>query len=371
MGAMRSNETTSENETAKAKLARRNDPPPPGCPQNAVLYPKDHYNTGAIRELLDKNQHKYTEVRSEKAGWTAFIRVALLDDATKKALEDQDSMGLKDQTDPARKKFNVWRGKTSDSRVGKDYKYHFDDEATTDSFVYVVGEDGYWKNHEEFTGQTALTVLRAWPEAGAHVMDSKPDDARFSHGSSVAAMVSGPKLGICRNCQVRFSAVNYWQPGDPGEKWARRIEVWLAHLVAVLDEIKDKGREGRAVVSISWQTSETSGPAGSIETFYDLLKLLDDTGTVIVIAAGNSGIVPSKYPAVWGNPAHNKGEHNKHIPNLVIVGATDQATYKSSFSNYADWITTFAPGEDIHVPWHDPLANADPYTTDDGTSLGE
>lgn len=104
----------------------------------------------------------------------------------------------------------------------------------------------------------------------------------------------------------------------------------------------------------------------------DLLKLFDDADTVLVCAAGNDGTVPFKYPAVFGNPAHNRGERNKHIANLVVVGATKQEAYKAGFSNYADWITTFAPGEAVYCPNLEFLNdNAPKYIGRKGTSLGK
>ena len=56
----------------------------------------------------------------------------------------QDSMGL---YDPSGER-NRWAGKTSDSKAGKEWKFHYDNDASTDQFVYVVGEEGYWRNHE-------------------------------------------------------------------------------------------------------------------------------------------------------------------------------------------------------------------------------
>jgi hypothetical protein len=101
----------------------------------------------------------------------------------------------------------------------------------------------------------------------------RPDHPTFEHGSAVAAMISGPKLGICKNCQVRFVVTGWWMPGDAGEKWARGSEAVLAQLVAVLDEIKGEGREGRAVVNMSFGTGAGLGPVGFYEAFRKLSPL--------------------------------------------------------------------------------------------------
>jgi hypothetical protein len=206
----------------------------------------------------------------------------------------------------------------------------------------------------------------------------KADFSRFDHGSAVAALISGPKLGICKSCEVRFATTAYWRKGDTWEKWARLGERVLAQLVAVLDEIKREKHEGRAVVTMSFEIGPKYGLVGFYETFRklspptntssfvpsrrrenipdmgavtdDLLKLLDDASTVLVCAAGNDDKVPTKYPAVFGNPAHDKGKRNKHIANLIIVAASKPETHKAEFSNYAPWITTFAPGDKVWVP---------------------
>jgi hypothetical protein len=99
-------------------------------------------------------------------------------------------------------------------------------------------------------------------------MDARsPDYDEFYHGAGVAALISGPKLGICKNCQVRFVATTYWRTGDAGEAWAPLAERVLAQLVAVLDEIKGQGREGRAVVNMSFEMSARLWPVGFYEAF--------------------------------------------------------------------------------------------------------
>lgn len=61
----------------------------------------------------------------------------------------QESMGL---IGPSGKR-NTWLGKNSDSKAGKRSKFHYDDEASADQFVYVIGEEGYWRNHEVSSDQ--------------------------------------------------------------------------------------------------------------------------------------------------------------------------------------------------------------------------
>ena len=91
--AKRSEDSETEEELAssEARILHRRAPVPPGCPQAGILYPKDPYKTGPILEILNKKDLEYTEVRSTALGYTAFIRVNLLDSATKEELEKQVS----------------------------------------------------------------------------------------------------------------------------------------------------------------------------------------------------------------------------------------------------------------------------------------
>lgn len=79
---------------------------------------------------------------------------------------------------------------------------------------------------------------------------------------------------------------------------------------------------------------------------------------VLVAAAGNSAdkgeptIVapPARFAdpswTVYGNP----------IPNIIVVGATDEKGYRGAFSQTAAgaWLTTYAPGALVYLPDVDP-----------------
>lgn len=84
-------ETEEELASSEAETVYLRAPVPRGCPQAGILYPKDPYNTGLVRDLLDKNNLQYTEIRFTAVGYTAFIRVAFLDSITKGELENKVS----------------------------------------------------------------------------------------------------------------------------------------------------------------------------------------------------------------------------------------------------------------------------------------
>jgi thermitase len=58
-------------------------------------------------------------------------------------------------------------------------------------------------------------------------------------------------------------------------------------------------------------------------------------GVIVVCGAGNSSSKTPEFPAGY--------------PSCISVGATDRYNLRASFSNYGDWITTFAPGKNIPV----------------------
>lgn len=70
----------------------------------------------------------------------------------------------------------------------------------------------------------------------------------------------------------------------------------------------------------------------------ELLQELDKLDTVVVTGAGNSGQTEA---GIQIYPARFLGDGA--LPNLIVVGATDSNCRHASFTNYADWMTTYAP----------------------------
>jgi subtilisin family serine protease len=88
---------------------------------------------------------------------------------------------------------------------------------------------------------------------------------------------------------------------------------------------------------------------------------------VLVAASGNYGNTATinHFPAMWGDPALDT--ISQHIPSLIVVGATDRRGIQWSGSSFAPYITTFAPGADLHLP----TTKDGPYSVVSGTSFGE
>lgn len=55
----------------------------------------------------------------------------------------------------------------------------------------------------------------------------------------------------------------------------------------------------------------------------------------------------------------------------MLVGATRYNGVKAEFSNWADWMTTFAPGESVDLPGKPDPGNIYPMVRASGTSFGK
>ncbi|KAH6874029.1 peptidase S8/S53 domain-containing protein [Thelonectria olida] len=268
---------------------------------------------------------------------------------------------------PYRKKWKAADSGSYDaSNQNAPYKFHWDNDPTQEQFVYVVAEAGLWKDHEFKNRQGNIEYLAPsvafGPEEGA--VDS-PD---LDHGSRVCAMIVGEKLGECERCKLVLVTTR-----PPAKKWFDSEqyprEKALQNLIDALRHIKRNGREGRASINMSFSyLAQVMRPAFLAKLQEVLTLLQDEAQAALVVAAGNhaakneDGPLISRYPALFADPGRIRG----HLPTMIVVGATDDETEQASFSQYADFLTTYAPGEDVPVPaWS---LNMDGYTTGGGTS---
>lgn len=112
-----------------------------------------------------------------------------------------------------------------------------------------------------------------------------------------------------------------------------------------------------------------------------LLHKLDSINVALVIGAGNfvatDGLAISTYPAKFGQKGNNigaalaqndPGYAPSYLPNLIVVGAATMKGQRADFSQTADYLTTYRPGDDIKLP-ADPASKGDNYEEDGGTSF--
>lgn len=96
----------------------------------------------------------------------------------------------------------------------------------------------------------------------------------------------------------------------------------------VAQGIRYAADQGAQVINLS-----LGGAIGS-KTLQDAVNYAWNKGSVVVAAAGNSGVALPSYPAYYSN--------------AIAVAATDQNDQKASFSNFGTWVDIAAPGVDIY-----------------------
>ncbi|KAL5050617.1 peptidase S8/S53 domain-containing protein [Aspergillus fruticulosus] len=195
-------------------------------------------------------------------------------------------------------------------------------------------------------------------------------------------MVVGSELGICPTCTL--VVVTDDRPRKRVRWWYQfPHEKILSQLIATLDDIKRKNRQGKAAINMSFSYTLDNGlPPRFFRLFRRLLQKLDEQGVVVVASANNhshimkdngkievkEGIPARRYPAKFADPNDRYGG----LPNMVVVSASDWTTQRAYFSNYSPWITTFAPGHNIQCPKDPARAGTGTRTMEacSGTSFG-
>jgi subtilisin family serine protease len=98
---------------------------------------------------------------------------------------------------------------------------------------------------------------------------------------------------------------------------------------------------GADIINCSWGSNDSYDPVE-----HDIIKLLYEKNTLLVVSAGNSGrdLAGFQYPADY--------------PEVLTVGSNDDDYERSYFTNFGANVDVFAPGGDI-------------YSTDDNSSYSE
>ncbi|KAF2686136.1 hypothetical protein K458DRAFT_208691 [Lentithecium fluviatile CBS 122367] len=149
-------------------------------------------------------------------------------------------------------KDSIWRSPGSNSfdpaaPNNEKYMYNYDIADASDTYVYIIHDNGFWQDHIEFLGRK-FEYLTSGSNFGPKAKYT-PD---YRHGSAVAAQILGNKLGICPSCTVvmvtstvpKNKKVSQWQI-YPKERE-------IAQLIDALDDIRTKGRKGKAAINMSY-----------------------------------------------------------------------------------------------------------------------
>ncbi|KAI1771426.1 pectin lyase-like protein [Hypoxylon cercidicola] len=246
-------------------------------------------------------------------------------------------------------KGKVWQAADSqslDPNTAEPFLFHYDDAAGAGQYVYVIGEEGIWVSHDEFkNSEGTIEPLPASVNFGTNT-GVTPD---YEHGSAIASKILGAKLGVCKKCTL-VAVTSQNLATRPANFQGQIQEKILQQLTDVLDHIKRNSREGKAAISMSLSYGPGQRTAAFYSQFRFILNQLDIKVQAVLVASSNNhakteGRAINRYPALFGDPGDTYGT----LVNLMVVGSTDVDTYEADSSQYADWMTTFAPAHNAWV----------------------
>lgn len=186
--------------------------------------------------------------------------------------------------------------------------YIHDDTAGEGTFAYVI-DSGIRETHEDFGGRAEVV----WTGFPGDMADTN------GHGTHCSGTIAGAKYGVAKKAQL--VGVKVFQGARA------KTSIIVAGISFAIDDIIEKGRVGKAVISMS-----LGGPKSDATN-----KMIDDAsaqGIISVAAAGNSNA-----NADDTSPASAK--------TALTVGAIDKTWTIWGSSNWGKSLDLFAPGADV------------------------
>jgi subtilisin family serine protease len=183
-------------------------------------------------------------------------------------------------------------------------------EKASNVTAYII-DTGIRTTHQDFGGRAT---------SGIDAVDNDEDATDCNgHGTHVAGTVGGSEYGIAKG--VKLTAVR------------------------VLD-CEGSGSTEQVIAGIDWVTQHAQKPAvanmslggGLSESLDEAVQRSVASGVTYAVAAGNSNA-----DACQESPAR--------VPEVLTVGASDEADARTSFSNFGTCVDVFAPGMNITSAW--------------------
>lgn len=103
----------------------------------------------------------------------------------------------------------------------------------------------------------------------------------------------------------------------------------------IANDVRSKGRIGRAVVSMSLGADRRAGDTGFLD---EATAALADIGVFVTVSSGNANVDTDLF-----TPAR--------VPQVCTVGATDRNDRRGDFSNFGPLVDVLAPGVDVTSAW--------------------
>ncbi|KAF7515037.1 hypothetical protein G7054_g14801 [Neopestalotiopsis clavispora] len=252
-----------------------------------------------------------------------------------------------------------WKSGPRGGKSGSDFVYYYDDSAGSGMTVYAVGEPGGVNTaHDEWSGRDSPRRLDGFTYEASGPADQL-------HGTRVAAVINGAQLGVCKSCKVAYtgyvpaSAVT----DDEGRLFDPDPRDW--YLEDLLKAWDDMESPTLSVINMSWGSMYQFWTPAFINRLYDVLKRMDRAGVTLVVAAGNWGDqkynrkAVDTYPQLFADPNNglkplwtdsSDATDLGYLENMIVVGATNQFGNEAKFSQTADFVTTFAAGDNLNAP---------------------
>lgn len=214
---------------------------------------------------------------------------------------------------------NIWKNQGEIPNNGKD----------DDNNGFIDDVEGY-----DFVRKGGFSC--AWSE-DCRKRDNKPDDVN-GHGTHVAgiiAAVSDNRIGI--------SGV---APKAKIMPLRAAYSVGFSALLTsadVAEAMQYAIKNGADIINMSFAGSR-------LGILKDLVEEAHELGIVMVAAAGNAGRSTETYPAA--------------LEHVISVGSVEASGYRSTYSNYGNWVDIVAPGTNILS-----LAPKNRFETRTGTSM--
>lgn len=183
--------------------------------------------------------------------------------------------------------------------------------------------------------------VRGWDFGGLDgTPDNDPREDRPDHGTHVAGIA-----GAMTNNGIGIASIGYNCKIMPVKTSQDNIR-WYGYSLIVYgyEGVIYAAQNGAKVINCSW-----GGPDFSYFG-KEAIDFAISNGSVVVAAAGNTFTSDPSYPAAYDG--------------VISVAAIDSLDKLSVFSNYGEYITICAPGEDILSAWQ-----SDDYIWLSGTSM--
>ncbi len=204
----------------------------------------------------------------------------------------------------------------------------WDTSRSSSSTVIAIVDTGVQYNHPDLNGK----VIQGYDFVDNDGV-AQDGNGHGTHCAGIAAAVTNNGTGMAGMApNARIMAVRVLDNQGSGT------------LVDVADGILYAAQNGADVISLS-----LGGFFGST-TLKNAVQQAWNSGSVIVAAAGNSGVSLPSYPAYYSQ--------------AIAVASTTSNDTISSFSNYGSWVDVAAPGSDIYSTY----INSS-YQTFSGTSM--